>query len=167
MGKYIIFHKSLLSRTLLLARIWDAKFSLGPTQSRRWHKAQSTRSRLEATSHSAQIAIKKGPRSNQQSLADQIGAHLAKVETTCSNFCCFWGKNFPFLTKRSLKGFLMRTTISWYDWETISSKLCSQVSPVLISTAFQTHRKWQAYNEKAITAGISEMIYEIRSTVFL
>lgn len=47
LGKYIIFNKNLLSWTLLLARMWDAEFSLSMKQNRRSHKALFARCRLE------------------------------------------------------------------------------------------------------------------------
>lgn len=78
LGKHIIFNKNLLSWTLLLARMWDAQFSL--STNRRSHNALFARCRLEIpvrhnlTLHRAlttrdHIATK---------LADQKDAHLAK-----------------------------------------------------------------------------------------
>lgn len=48
LGKHIIFNKNLLSWTLLLARMWDAEFSLSTKQNRTSHKALFARCRLEA-----------------------------------------------------------------------------------------------------------------------
>lgn len=47
LGKHIIFNKNLLSWTLLLARMWDAEFSLRTKQNRRSQKALFARCRLE------------------------------------------------------------------------------------------------------------------------